>query len=163
EIPAEDAKEEAAAEAVASADVETDIVQEAEIDPKNVLEDVKVVGEDVTKMLPAATVQLPDSSLTAGVPGEGDLQLEEDEKRLAHPRNHVVLKPELPLGLKSGEAEIQGLDETPLTRAKIDLGRQLYFDPRLSSDVSISCASCHSPDHGYAADTRFGVGVGAQE
>ena len=162
-LPAEDAKEEAAAEAVASADVETDIVQEAEVDPKSVLEDVKVVGEDVTKMLPAETVQLPDSSLTAGVPGEGELQLEEVEKWLADPKNHVVLKPELPLGLKAGEAEIKGLDENPLTRAKIELGRQLYFDPRLSSDTTISCASCHAPNHGYAADTRFGVGVGAQE
>ena len=158
-LPAEDAKEEAAAEAVASADVETDIVQEAEVDPKSVLEDVKVVGEDVTKMLPAETVQLPDSSLTAGVPGEGELQLEEVEKWLADPKNHVVLKPELPLGLKAGEAEIKGLDENPLTRAKIELGRQLYFDPRLSSDTTISCASCHAPNHGYAADTRFGVGA----
>jgi len=114
-------------------------------------------------MLPAETVQLPDHSLTAGVPGEGDLQLEEVEKWLADPKNHVVLKPELPLGLKAGEAEIKGLDETPLTRAKIELGRQLYFDPRLSSDTTISCASCHAPNHGYAADTRFGVGVGAQE
>jgi cytochrome c peroxidase len=93
----------------------------------------------------------------------GDLQLEEVEAWLADPKNHVVLKPELPLGLKAGEAEIKGLDENPLTRAKIELGRQLYFDPRLSSDASISCASCHAPNHGYAADTRFGVGVGAQE
>lgn len=162
-LPADDAKEEAAAEAVASADVETDIVQEAEVDPKGVLEDVKVVGEDVTKMLPAETVRLPDSTLTAGVPGEGDLELEEVEKWLADPKNHVVLKPELPLGLKAGEAEMKGLEENPLTRAKIELGRQLYFDPRLSSDVSISCASCHAPNHGYAAATRFGVGVGAQE
>ena len=162
-LPPVDAKEEAAAEAVASADVETDIVQEAEVDPKDVLEDVKVVGEDVTKMLPAETVQLCDPSLTAGVPGEGDLTLEEVEKWLADPKNHVVLKPELPLGLKAGEADIKGLDENPLTRAKIELGRQLYFDPRLSSDASVSCASCHAPNHGFAADTRFGVGVGAQE
>ena len=124
-LPPVDAKEEAAAEAVASADVETDIVQEAEVDPKDVLEDVKVVGEDVTKMLPAETVQLCDPSLTAGVPGEGDLTLEEVEKWLADPKNHVVLKPELPLGLKAGEADIKGLDENPLTRAKIELGRQL--------------------------------------
>lgn len=163
-LPPVDAEEEAAAEAVASADVETDIVQEAGVDPQGeALEDVKVVGEDITKMLPAETVQLPDSSLTAGVPGEGPITLEEMEKWLADPKNHVVLKPELPLGLKAGEAEIKGLEENPLTRAKIELGRQLYFDPRLSSDATISCASCHAPNHGYAADTRFGVGVGAQE
>ncbi len=86
-------------------------------------------------MLPAETVQLGDPSLTAGIPGEGDLQLEEVEAWLAEPKNHVVLTPELPLGLKAGEAEMKGLDENPLTRAKIELGRQLYFDPRLSSDA----------------------------
>jgi cytochrome c peroxidase len=163
-LPPVDAKQRAAANAVAAADVDTDIVQEAGVDPQGaVLEDVKVVGQDITKMLPAETVQLGDPSLTAGVPGEGDLSLEEVEKWLAEPKNHVVLKPELPLGLKAGEAEIKGIDENPLTRAKIELGRQLYFDPRLSSDASISCASCHAPETGYAANTRFGVGVGAQE
>jgi cytochrome c peroxidase len=50
-----------------------------------------------------------------------------------------------------------------MTRAKIELGRQLFFDPRLSVDGTISCASCHDPDTGYASDTTFGVGVGKQE
>src|SRR5262249_51179930 len=42
-------------------------------------------------------------------------------------------------------------------------GRQLYFDPRLSSDVKISCASCHDPDEGYAKQTQFGVGICGQQ
>ena len=46
--------------------------------------------------------------------------------------------------------------------AKIELGRQLYFDTRLSIDNTISCASCHDPAFGYAKDTQFGVGVGDQ-
>lgn len=50
----------------------------------------------------------------------------------------------------------------PLTRAKIELGRQLFFDPRLSKDATISCASCHHPDFSYAKDTQFGEGVGGQ-
>jgi cytochrome c peroxidase len=73
-----------------------------------------------------------------------------------------VLKPVLPLGLAAGAAQIVGLDANPLTRAKIELGRQLFFDPRLSNDGSISCASCHHPDFGYAKDTQFGEGVGGQ-
>ena len=156
--PAEDAT----AEAVPAAEVETDLVQEAGVEPA--LPDVKVVGEDVSKLLPSETVQLGDPSLTAGIPGEGKtITIEEVEKWLADPKNHVVLKPELPLGLKAGEAEMKGLEENPLTRAKIELGRQLYFDPRLSSDGSISCASCHAPDLGYAADTQFGIGVEGQQ
>ena len=30
------------------------------------------------------------------------------------------------------------------------LGQRLFFDPRLSGDASISCASCHSPEHGFS-------------
>jgi cytochrome c peroxidase len=156
--------ENAAAEAVSSADVSTDLQQEAGVPPKLAAEeDAKVTGQDISKMLPTETVTLGDPSLTAGIPGEGDLTEEAIDKWLADPKNHVVLKPELPLGLKAGEAEIKGLDKNPLTRAKIELGRQLYFDPRLSKDFSISCASCHDPEIGYAHTTRFGVGVGAQE
>jgi len=33
--------------------------------------------------------------------------------------------------------------QNPMTRAKIDLGKKLFFDPILSLDQSISCASCH--------------------
>ena len=50
-----------------------------------------------------------------------------------------------------------------MTRAKIELGRQLYFDKRLSSDGSISCASCHDPGEGYARHTRFGEGIGGKK
>ena len=50
-----------------------------------------------------------------------------------------------------------------MTRAKIELGRQLYFDTRLSADSTVSCASCHHPDHGYAFDSQFGVGIDGQE
>jgi cytochrome c peroxidase len=153
----------AAAEAVPSAEVSTDLEQEAGVEPKlAAAEDAKVVGEDITKMLPTETVKLGDPSLTAGIPGEGDLTDEQIDKWLDDPKNHVVLKPELPLGLQAGEAEIKGLEDNPLTRAKIELGRQLYFDPRLSKDFSISCASCHAPEFGFAHETRFGVGVGAQ-
>ncbi|BBO36360.1 cytochrome-c peroxidase [Lacipirellula parvula] len=163
-FPAEDAGEEAAADAVASADVDTDLEQEPGVEPKLDAEaDLAAPGEKITKMLPAETVQLGDPSLTAGIPGEGEITLEEMEVWLAEPKNHVVLKPELPLGLKAGEAEMKGLDENPLTRAKIELGRQLYFDPRLSSDASVSCASCHASETGYAAATKFGVGVEGQE
>ena len=41
--------------------------------------------------------------------------------------------------------------ENPLTQAKIDLGRQLFFDPRLSKNQKISCNTCHLLDH-YGVD-----------
>ncbi|MFM9052615.1 MAG: cytochrome-c peroxidase [Bacteroidota bacterium] len=38
----------------------------------------------------------------------------------------------------------------PLTFEKIQLGRQLFYDPLLSADGTISCASCHSPYSAFA-------------
>jgi cytochrome c peroxidase len=108
-------------------------------------------------------VRLGEGDLLRGVPGSGKLTVEQLRGWLANPVNHRELRPELPLGLNAGEADIQGLDAEPLTRAKIELGRQLFFDPRLSRDGTVSCASCHAPEHGYAFPTRFGVGVEGQE
>jgi len=42
------------------------------------------------------------------------------------------------------------------------LGRQLYFDNRLSADRTVSCSSCHHPDEGYGKHTQFGVGIQGQ-
>jgi cytochrome c peroxidase len=122
-------------------------------------------AEPATEPDPAAAevVTLGDPSLTAGVPGTGPITLEQIEAWLAEPTNHVVLKPELPLGLSQGAGQIQGIVENPLTRAKIELGRQLYFDTRLSADSTISCASCHDPSMGYTAQTKTGVGIGGQQ
>jgi len=111
---------------------------------------------------PRERVALGDPSLTAGVPGSGPITLEQIDQWLADPKNAVEIEPVLPLGLSQGAAQIRGLDKNPLTRAKIELGRQLYFDPRLSVDSTVSCASCHNPAEGYSAHTKTGVGIRGQ-
>jgi cytochrome c peroxidase len=103
-------------------------------------------------------VKLGSPELTAGIPGDGKLTNEQIEAWLNDPKNHESLEVELPLGLDAGATQIN-FNNNPLTRAKIELGRQLYFDPRLSADVSIACAGCHDPDEGYAKHTQFGVGL----
>jgi len=45
------------------------------------------------------------------------------------------------------------------TPAQIDLGRYLFFDPLLSKDGSISCASCHQPDKGFSDDLDRSIGI----
>lgn len=45
------------------------------------------------------------------------------------------------------------------TPQQIDLGRYLFFDPVLSGDGTVSCASCHQPDRGFADGLGRGVGV----
>lgn len=42
---------------------------------------------------------------------------------------------------------------------KIELGKTLFFDPILSKDQSISCASCHNPAFAYADTVIFSLGV----
>jgi cytochrome c peroxidase len=39
------------------------------------------------------------------------------------------------------------------------LGEKLFFDPILSSDFSVSCASCHKPKYGFADNVAFSKGV----
>lgn len=126
----------------------------------------KAVSE--TTAQPTETAQteevlLGSAELTRGIPGDGPLTMEQIRQWLDDPKNHVILTPILPLGLAAGTGQITGLDANPLTRAKIELGRQLYFDPRLSKDSSISCASCHDPAFGYAKNTQFGEGVAGQK
>ena len=42
---------------------------------------------------------------------------------------------------------------------QIDLGRYLFFDPVLSADASVSCASCHNPDLGFSDARGRSVGI----
>jgi cytochrome c peroxidase len=46
---------------------------------------------------------------------------------------------------------------------EIDLGRYLFFDPALSGDGSLSCASCHHPDKGFADGRARSIGVAGHE
>ena len=46
---------------------------------------------------------------------------------------------------------------------QIDLGRYLFFDPLLSGDDSVSCASCHHPDLGFSDGRARSVGIGGAE
>lgn len=104
-----------------------------------------------------------DESLLAGIPGEGDLTLVDVELWLSKPENHVELTVQLPKGLDAAKGNLHIPADNPLTRAKIELGRQLFFDKRLSSDNTISCASCHDPAQAYGAQTQFGIGVRGQQ
>jgi cytochrome c peroxidase len=49
-------------------------------------------------------------------------------------------------GLKSALPEIRD----GFSPQEIDLGRYLFFDPVLSADQTISCATCHDPNKGFS-------------
>jgi len=47
----------------------------------------------------------------------------------------------------------------PGARAEIELGRELFFAPELSSTGTVSCATCHQPEHFGAEPRATSVGV----
>jgi cytochrome c peroxidase len=40
--------------------------------------------------------------------------------------------------------------DNPQTDAKVELGKMLFWDPRLGGDASTACVTCHEPDQGWA-------------
>lgn len=70
----------------------------------------------------------------------------------------AVLHAEEPLGLKP----VPVPKDNPQTPEKIALGKQLYFDTRLSKDNTVSCASCHDPAKGWSNGAQFATGVDGQ-
>lgn len=50
--------------------------------------------------------------------------------------------------------------DNPPTEETIALGRRLYYDPILSADQTISCASCHAPEFAFSDQRPVSVGVG---
>ena len=49
--------------------------------------------------------------------------------------------------------------DNPMTWEKVELGRQLFFDPRLSGDGSVSCASCHQPELAFTDGRSQAKGI----
>ncbi len=66
---------------------------------------------------------------------------------------------DVPLGLKP----VKHPQDNVTSEAKVELGKQLYFDPRLSLDNTVSCASCHDPAKGWSNGEAFATGVGGQK
>ncbi len=53
--------------------------------------------------------------------------------------------------------------DNPLIVAGVRLGEKLFFDNRLSRDLSISCASCHNPENAFSDQVAFSEGVGGKK
>ncbi|MEZ4808506.1 MAG: cytochrome c peroxidase [Flavobacteriales bacterium] len=62
---------------------------------------------------------------------------------------------QLPVGLPFPPVN----EDNPLTLASVKLGKALFFDPRLSRDGTISCASCHHPDRAFSDTVAVSTGI----
>lgn len=65
----------------------------------------------------------------------------------------------IPKGLPADLWELLIPPENPVTPEKVALGRALYFDKRLSKDGTVSCATCHDPDKGFADGKPLAEGI----
>lgn len=65
-------------------------------------------------------------------------------------------------GLKAIPYGLAEVSNNALTREKIELGRMLYFDPRLSASGAISCNSCHNVGTGGDGNIPTSLGHGWQ-
>ena len=68
----------------------------------------------------------------------------------------IKLDEDPPIGLKTNP-KIPA--DNPQTLEKVALGRKLFFDPILSEDDKVSCASCHKPDNGFAGTDPIAIGL----
>lgn len=66
-----------------------------------------------------------------------------------------IVLPRIPAGLNL----LPVPSENPMTHEKVELGKLLYFDPRLSNDGTVSCASCHDPKRGWSNGDAVATGI----
>ncbi len=109
------------------------------------------------QMLPAAESKTPATSPAATAAAPAPLSPVPAPGPLAQPRS---LK-QLGVPVLQTLAEIP--PDNPQTPEKIALGLKLFFDPRLSADGTVACASCHNPERAFTDGRATSVGVKGRE
>ena len=67
--------------------------------------------------------------------------------------------PKVPLGL----IQFQWPKDNPYSADKVELGKLLYYDKRLSADNTVACASCHAPASGFTDGAPVSTGIRGQK
>ena len=73
--------------------------------------------------------------------------------------NSKVNQIEIPFGFP----KIIVPEDNPLSEAKIELGKKLFFEKLLSRDSSISCATCHNPKYAFTDGLEKAKGIKDRE
>jgi len=68
-------------------------------------------------------------------------------------------RPREPLGLPS----IEWPKDNRFSTAKVELGRYLFYDKRISADETISCATCHDPKYAFTDGAAVSTGINGQK
>jgi cytochrome c peroxidase len=98
--------------------------------------------------LPAAALALlAVLALAATAPQDSRVPVDSFEVDLSAPP---------PFGLPEAFVDPAG---APFSKERFELGRELFFDARLSLDRTVACATCHRPEHGFAEPQATSIGV----
>jgi cytochrome c peroxidase len=81
-----------------------------------------------------------------------------EEPGAGKPGEPAAALPEVPEGLPPVPIPA----DNPMTAAKVELGKLLYFDGRLSKSGDISCATCHNPQEGWSERRETSKGINDQ-
>jgi cytochrome c peroxidase len=74
----------------------------------------------------------------------------------------VVFFPSLALAVAATMGPGPAVEQQPVPPAgEEELGRLLFWDPILSGEKDVACATCHHPDFAYADGRQLSLGVGA--
>jgi len=103
---------------------------------------------DEAKQLAAPGPVQEDAAAPPAVPAEEATEAESSESL-----------PKIPQGLP----KLLIPADNPMTAEKVELGKLLYFDKRISKDGTVSCATCHSPKEGWAERKPTSDGINKQK
>jgi len=79
----------------------------------------------------------------------------------ANAQSATEYKLKIPFGLEETAVVIPA--NNPLTKEKIELGRILFFDKRLSADNTIACANCHMAKFAFTDGMPVSTGIRGQK
>lgn len=80
---------------------------------------------------------------------------------VANAESTTEYKLKIPFGLEATSVIIPA--NNPLTTEKVELGRTLFFDKRLSQDNTIACANCHLAKFGFTDGMPVSTGIRGQK
>jgi len=113
---------------------------------------------DIKKAVDVVKEELKGGEESLG-PSPQDVLSQDPDSSLIKDEPLEISGPPVP-GLQSLIAYIPPAN--PLTRGKVELGKQLYFDPRISLDGTVSCATCHNPEKGWTDRLKTSIGIYGQ-
>lgn len=96
------------------------------------------------------TLILLSSNCNQGDTNYSHQQLAKKRKKRQHASLSILAA--LPNKVKSPKTN-------PTSSAKVQLGKLLFYDPILSGDKDVACATCHHPQNGYAEFRDLSIGV----